>query len=134
MGCSPSLEIKPVNEDNPGNNFVAIKIHSRDMNCFYLGKTNFKYRCIECGSIINLIDYHGQAISVNQKFNCTSCQKSYQWQKINWRHKACISHFFIEIMGIFESEAIPSDNLLTQLEQFSKSKWNYFYAQTEMSL
>lgn len=61
-------------------------------------------------------------------FSCPYCSQEHFHQKINWRRKAGFSNFFIEIRGVFESDAIPSDELLQILSGLTNSKWGYFYA------
>ena len=129
MGCSPAIETKPDKNNLPGSNFIAIKINCLDKVIFYPGKKNYQHRCQSCKKPIFLTE--NPLMSAQDNFSCPHCHKQYCYQQINWRHNAGISHLFIEICGIFNGEAIPSDSFLNLLNKHSlhNNQWNYFYAQ-----
>jgi hypothetical protein len=141
MGCSPAIETQPDKNNLPGPNFVAIKIQHLQQVIFYPGTRNYQYRCNNCQGPILLEET--KLLLNSDRFNCSQCLEEFHYQQINWRHKAGISHLFIEICGIFNGEAIPADSLLNLLKNESSlknnrsqnlgsaNKWNYFYAQSE---
>ena len=135
-GCAPRIQFSPEENGEPGSNFVAVKFISLANNSFYPGKNPFNYTCSRCKTAIPITDSKiADSISFVNKniegagFFCPSCAHEYFYQKINWRRKAGFGKFFIEIRGIFESEALPSDELLQMLTRLTHSQWAYFYAQ-----
>ncbi|MBF0217970.1 MAG: hypothetical protein HQL49_00360 [Gammaproteobacteria bacterium] len=59
---------------------------------------------------------------------CPHCQQRAPAATINWRKSAGCSRLFIKVWGIFDSEAIPNDSLLTPLGQLTDNiAWSYFY-------
>jgi len=120
MGCAPKIVLEPSKEDIQDANFVAIHLfESFQQGKFYPGKLPFNFRCPSC--------QQNQEINVAE-MTCTVCHHQFDSAKQNWRQKAGYSQLFIEVMGIFESEAIPADKLLKGLENLTGIKWLYFYA------
>jgi len=129
MGCSPAIETKPNKDNLPGANFIALKVQNFTELTFYPGKEKYQHRCINCKNTI-LLEKHNP-LSKSDLFSCTHCNNQFNYLQTNWRHNAGISHLFIEICGIFNGEAIPSDSLLNLLSKHNNqnNSWNYFYAQ-----
>jgi len=118
MGCSPNIELEP-QEDKP---YCYIEINTNEKETFYSG-TNLKAAvCPECKTKITQIpDATGEIVL------CSNCNNDIQLRALNWRKTAFIAKSFVAIGNIYESEAIPNDQLLDALEEVSKSKWKYAY-------
>jgi hypothetical protein len=129
MGCSPAIETLPDKDNLPGSNFVAINIIDLKKITFYPGDKNYHYRCNSCKTDILLAE--NRLPIQDTIFSCKNCNTEYDYKQVNWRHRAGLSHLFIEICGIFNGEAIPADSFLSLLtnHSFQCDKWNYFYAQ-----
>ena len=127
-GCSTSIQTDP---DENNSNFVAIKLSTfTDKQYFYLGKVPFNYSCSNCKSSINLTDNNIKRFSIKQDdyFTCPECNHHNYYHQINWRRKAGIGQFFIEIHGVFDGEGLPNDELLRDLNNLTESNWEHFYA------
>lgn len=129
-GCAPKIQLSLQNNGLPDSNFVALQLTFFSKNkYFYPGKQPFYYCCPKCSTSIELsIGKEKLLLDKNSYFSCSQCAKHYHFNAINWRRKAGYGQFFIEVRGVFESEAIPSDQLLKILHGVTKSKWAYFYA------
>lgn len=66
--------------------------------------------------------------SAESRWSCSQCENTGMISDINWRKSAAYSDIFIEISGIFPKEAIPSDQFIQSLMQWSKSEWHWFYS------
>ncbi len=66
------------------------------------------------------------------EWKCDQCYNSGVNSEINWRKSAAYSDVFIEVTSIFPKEAIPSENFIQSLNQFSHSAWKWFYAQSSL--
>ena len=127
-GCSTNIQTHP---DENDSNFIAIKILPfTDKQYFYSGKVPFNYSCSNCKNLISLTNNDRKQFIIEQDdfFTCPECKKNYFYHQINWRRKAGIGQFFIEIHGVFDGEGLPSDNLLNHLYNLTGSKWEHFYA------
>jgi len=126
MGCAPSIEFEPDEDSELPANFVAIRVPEfLSQTVFIPGKDEFHYRCPSCKKTAAIIER--QAVTVDSSFQCQYCAKNFFFHRCNWRHFAGLGKCFIEVMGIFPQEAIPSSSLLEQLKEFSGVGWDYFY-------
>jgi hypothetical protein len=58
---------------------------------------------------------------------CPQCQQSFTVNEMNWRKCAAIARYTLEIWGIQQGEAIPSESLLHHLNNMTGVEWSYFY-------
>jgi len=126
LGCAPHINTRPSAAGELPDNFVAIKLAVKcyQSMVFYPGKPAFTLLCRFCKKDIGF-----PAVSnLSAMVDCPHCGQVNSLLEKNYRHQAGISNYFIEIMGIFEGEAVPSDALMTGLARESNGKWNYFYA------
>ncbi|MBF0266009.1 MAG: hypothetical protein HQL46_12120 [Gammaproteobacteria bacterium] len=125
MGCAPAIVFEPTGNDAQDANLVAIRVSTNYQQAkFYPGKLPFKFRCVRCYENLGKTS---QEVDI-QSISCAQCGHKYLPEQQNWRQKAAYSSLFIEVMGIFESEALPADKLLSGLQKLSGLKWQYFYA------
>ena len=66
-------------------------------------------------------------------WHCEQCNNSGLNSEINWRKCAAYSDFFIEITSIFPKEAIPAEQFIRSINEFSDTSWSWFYAHSSMS-
>jgi len=127
MGCAPSIEFEPQDDHSLPANLVAISLPEfLSESIFYPSEEDFQYRCPACKQLTGPLPK--KIINQDSEFHCQSCGKSFSYQKCNWRHQAGTGRCFIEVMGIFPQEAIPSSGIMEQLKKFSGVPWGYFYA------
>ena len=60
-------------------------------------------------------------------WSCTRCGHKGQLTDLNFRKSAGFGRNFIEIRGIYPSEAIPGAALFASLQALSGCKWNVLY-------
>lgn len=122
LGCSPNIKLE-------SKTFILTQVNTQ--LTAYGGDSIENIVCPKCKTKITnpfelISNFSEQKI---WKSNC--CHNTIEVQKINWRKSAAFSQAFIQINNIFPKEAIPSDQLLKQLSEFSQSSWNYFYSKQQ---
>ena len=128
LGCSPMIMTGA--EENNGEQFCHIAIEGPwDRPEFIAGDNVKSPRCPHCGhryddwqALIRL--WHADP---DAKTACAGCGEAISASQLRWRKCAGFGRFFIKVWGIFESEAVPSPNLLTLLREFSGLEWQHFY-------
>ncbi len=128
MGCSPTIhgsEDTGAGSDNAATR-VAVQILSFEHKIFYCAKERLKFCCRVCKKYAS-VPRVNHFIQESSHFSCPHCHQSYAYEQFNWRKQAAVGKQFIQIHGIFPSEAIPSDRLLTLLQQLNQSPWFYCY-------
>jgi hypothetical protein len=125
LGCSPNIELTP-STDDPQQPFCYLQLESRVTPQLLMGK-NLKAACPQCKQRFSAeqkqtVDEQG-AISIHCK-NCGSIQPV---QQIAWRKTAAYGKTGLSLWNIYEGEAVPSDQLLTLLQQQSGVQWRYSY-------
>ena len=118
MGCSPNIELEP-QDDKP---YCYIEINTDEKVKFFSGINLKAAVCPECKVKITQISN-----PTNEKSICSNCNNEFQISFLNWCKTAFIAKSCIAIGNIYESEAIPNDQLLDALEKISQSKWKYAY-------
>jgi hypothetical protein len=58
---------------------------------------------------------------------CGHCHADSPFWKWNWRQTAGVARLFVDIWGIYPSEAVPGDTLLHTLATLTGSPWVWFY-------
>lgn len=127
LGCSPSVELAPSEE---GKAFCHIRlIRPEDTPQFIISKHTNNPRCPSCRKeIINtkqVLEQWNKDKSI--QWSCPDCDFSGETKDLNWRHSAGTASFFIEVNNIFPNEAVPSDELMSVLQEATNSEWRYFY-------
>lgn len=128
MGCSPMIATGEMDKD--GEQYCHIAIEGPLDSATYIVGDNVKVpRCPECGHQFD--DYRDILQKWREtgveKFNCPQCENELTVTKLRWRKCAGFGRVFIKIWGVFESEAVPSPNLLSLLKQHTGLEWNHFY-------
>lgn len=122
MGCSPNIELEP-KDDIP---FCYIEIENHDTNQLKAGKNLKPANCPNCNSAIKTFIQNKDL-----QFECPECSSKYDFQNLNWRKSAFIAKCWITIGNIYESEAIPSDQLLSALQKETNQLWKAAYIREE---
>ncbi|GAA0425042.1 hypothetical protein GCM10009133_36970 [Cocleimonas flava] len=118
MGCSPNIELEP--QENKPYCYIEIIIEKEAK--FFSGINIKAATCPECKAKITDIANPAVENSV-----CTNCKKTFKTNRLNWRKTAFIAQYCIVIGNIYESEAIPNDQLLDALKATSLTEWRYAY-------
>ncbi len=128
LGCSPMIATGEL--DNNGEQFCHIAIEGPLQQPRYIVGDNVKIpRCPKCGHRYddwqNVVD--AWAAEPYNTAPCPECDESYSATQLRWRKCAGFGRFFIKVWGIFESEAVPSPNLLSLLKDCSGVEWQHCY-------
>jgi len=127
LGCSPVVSLGE--PGITGDDFCHIAIPSpRRTPIVVAGKNAKPPRCPHCRQPDR--DWHRQfetGQAVEKQWVCPNCGHTAPAHQLKWRQSAGIARTFIVIWGIFEGEAVPSDQLLSTLEKVSGGPWTYFY-------
>lgn len=130
LGCSPVVSLGE--PGLTGDEFCHIAYDGPyDAIQFVSGGNVKQPRCPGCGYRIE-----GWQTIVEQWrdvpdliWRCPLCGEEYPLPQLRWRQCAGFGRYFIRIWGVFEGEAVPSDELLAALREVSGFDWGYFYLQ-----
>jgi hypothetical protein len=130
MGCSPYIVFEPPLDGSL--NFCHVQFSE-----IYVGgqfrstSRNVFARCPQCRKRIN----HWETFvsqwrenPVSTVVRCDKCDAEVSLYDLAWRHTAGFARMFMDVYSIHPQEGVPTDQLLSLLEQASGSKWNYFYS------
>lgn len=130
LGCSPNLQLDPPADGS--DNFCHVRFRGPFQAPRLLAAGNTRPpRCPACGKGLG----HWRQLEVywargesNREIVCLICNHSTSPAELNWRRKAGFGHYFIEIVGVFQEEAVPLPALMECL-QGDGAAWRYFYLQ-----
>ncbi|MBC8211515.1 MAG: hypothetical protein H8E21_10650 [Gammaproteobacteria bacterium] len=126
LGCSPALESAEIRS--------VILLHQFDQINALGGEAIDAIRYPGCKHLLRnsadlISDYPALTLWI-----CPECGQQGAVEDINWRKSAGFSTLFIEISPIFPKEAIPSDRLLSVLNETTQSSWHWFYSKSSVRL
>lgn len=136
LGCAPMIELEApadpetLSAESAAGKFCHVFIHSSTSLCLRADRQCPAPRCPECRQPFT--DWRTAFSNFQQHptladWNCTGCSFNGQLTDLVFRKAAGIGHTFIEIRGIYPSEAVPTDALLSRLQRFSGSGWKTIY-------
>lgn len=110
LGCAPNLPLTP----EEGNGYLRIVLLALEEPALFLSEKVRPVKCPECAARIdNWVEYivpdYGPDLS------CPQCEKATPLQNLQFRKRACFSRTIIQILPIFESEAVPADSFINAL-------------------
>jgi hypothetical protein len=134
LGCSPFVELSPTPSDEAMErrfDFCHIQIPEPTTIAHLIFGKNVKVpRCPTCKKTIitwkELIANRKQAFD-GYKVPCHNCNIELSPDQLNWRKSACFVRSSINIFNVYESEAIPSVELLATLERTTRTPWSFVY-------
>lgn len=128
LGCSPMIATGEL--DLGGEQYCHIAIEGpTEQPCFIAGDNIKVPRCPKCGHRYD----NWQAVvdewlaASDATVTCPACAERSTAAQLRWRKCAGFGRFFIKVWGVFESEAVPSPNLLSWLKQHTGIEWQHFY-------
>ncbi len=129
LGCSPVIATEQ--HENAGEGFSHIAFQGPSATAQFISGDNLKTpRCPACGHRFEvwqpLIEAWQQQPETHH-IDCPECSKELTLPQLRWRKSAGFGRYFIKIWGIFESEAVPSPELIALLEQVGGCQWQHFY-------
>ncbi|MEN8169612.1 MAG: hypothetical protein ABFS08_05255 [Pseudomonadota bacterium] len=128
LGCSPVVSMGEPGKT--GDEFCHIAIEGPLEQPRFIAGDNIKIpRCQKCGHRFDnwqaVVDGWSSAPYIESP--CPECGESSSATQLRWRKCAGFGRFFIKVWGIFESEAVPSPNLMALLKRCSDIEWQHFY-------
>ncbi|MCK4742650.1 MAG: hypothetical protein KAT25_02395 [Sulfuriflexus sp.] len=132
LGCSPHLKLEPPEqgEDSGTDEFCHISVSCDDNVSFFGGNNVRAPQCPQCKAVENdwqaLMPRWEKAPEVFT-YQCTECGATKPMHMLNWRRSAGFAAVSVHIWGVHQSEAVPNDGLLKELEALTFCPWEYFY-------
>ncbi len=128
MGCSPMIYSGEDAED--GEQYCHIDIEGPYDKPHAITGDNIKIpRCPKCGHRFDnwreLLESWSEA--PHDEFSCPACGEHQLLTTLRWRKCVGFGRLFIKVWGIFESEAVPSPNLMAALKRATGLEWQHFY-------
>ena len=133
LGCAPTIETTPPT----GKAELAEAARAGRFCHIYLGDTlpeprlragpRSRARCPVC---TKMQTWSGQISDDSTRIttSCSHCHVDSPIEEWNWRQNAGVARLFIDIWGIYPSEAVPGDLLLHTLATITGSPWVWFYS------
>lgn len=110
IGCAPNLPLTP----EEGNDYLSIVILALDEPALFLSEKVRPVSCAACnGKIEDWVEYI--ILDNAPVLACPQCQEATLIQNLHFRKRACFSRTIIQILPIFESEAVPADSFINAL-------------------
>ena len=123
LGCSPNINLQPVEGEN--HCFISFIEQVAEPKCLGYTQT-VNPKCPACKKRISdwkTPDWQNPA----QLCHCDKCQSDILYSKLNWKHECGFARCGFEISHIYPHEAVPTDQLLNSLSEFSGFDWEYCY-------
>lgn len=128
LGCAPFIKTELPTDLNDIN-FCHIELISDSAPQFFHSAMVRTPSCPQCKyAITDWQTLIAQWQRDKMPYDCPQCQHTTSVMKLNWHKKAGFAQDMINIWGIFEGEAMPSDDFLFQLKQYTQVLWHYCYA------
>lgn len=139
LGCSPAIEIElPIDPSRreaacAEGHICHIRLfHNANSPSFRVNRHITPPRCPQCRKpepqwqeLINT----WRSDPEQTAWNCSQCGHQGRVYDLNFRKTGAFGRVFVEIWGIYPSEAVPGEALLNSLGALNHCPWNYFYVQ-----
>jgi len=123
LGCSPSIALQP----QQGEVYLRIEISSFVRPVLFCAPRAHTPLCRHCGRPF-LEDW---PLRINQSTDgnmvCKSCDLPNRIEQLNFRRRACYSRSVVAFSPVFESEAVPSEQLMQALQSEFATPFRYAY-------
>jgi hypothetical protein len=125
-GCSPS--VNSALEDADYNQYDIELPISREVPGLITGDLNRAPICPRCNKVPEkYLNETRIIIDSRIRWLCPECDTPTPVDQLDWKRRACIASSMIIINGVHEGEAVPLDELLTDLQSYSGVSWSYCY-------
>jgi predicted RNA-binding Zn-ribbon protein involved in translation (DUF1610 family) len=125
LGCSPHIELEPpavdAEEAARRGAFCHLTVTRFDEPRWRVDPTA-RPRCPACRATVASAE-----LSIQDELTCPRCGETRVADSWNWRNLAGRSRLFLDIWGVFTSEAVPNPPLLQALAAAVEAEWKYFY-------
>lgn len=124
LGCSPNITLTPANGESHCH--IAILESSEASRCVGFTRTA-NPKCPHCTRRINNWKIENWE-NGNTDCLCDKCQTSTPYANLNWKHECGFARGGFVISQIYPHEAVPTEQLLSALENTTAYPWLYSYA------
>lgn len=125
LGCSPFIELDPPAE-NAEEAARQGKFCHLTVSCFdeprWRVDPTARPRCPACRKSVKQ-----QELLIADAITCPNCNATSPAMDWQWRSLAGRGSLFVDIWGVFTSEAVPNPPLLEALASVTSTPWKYFY-------
>lgn len=138
LGCSPAIELDPPAEASAletarmNGSFCHVYLSCTDTLRFRADPRTAAPRCPACRRLehdwrerIAAWQIHPPGI----EWTCNGCGFNGRLTDLVFRKTAAFARSWVEVRGIYPSEAVPAGALLERLQAFSGCRWQYIYLQ-----
>jgi len=124
LGCSPKINLFPV--DGESHCFISFIEPTGLPSCVGYTKTAYP-KCPSCTK--RIVNWKIPDWKLPGKLcKCDKCQTITPYTELNWKHECGFARYGFLITQIYPYEAVPTDQFLHILNQFSDLEWSYCYA------
>lgn len=128
LGCSPYINLAPPESDAQGSEYCHIGLAMDCSSPQFLGGDNVRTpRCPLCKEPL---ENWRDGLEDDSIFQCQQCGEKLLLSELNWRRSAAYARCSVQIWGVHDGEAVPSELLMTALAKLTGCKWAYFYRQS----
>ena len=136
LGCSPLIELEPPSDpailaaDSATGKFCHVFLSSAESLRFRTDTRTPAPRCPTCRTAVT--DWPSllrawQNDPVNGNWRCAHCEYTGHITGLGFRKSAGFGRSFVEIRGIYPSEAVPGEPLLNALKSLTHGDWSTLY-------
>lgn len=139
LGCSPNIELEPPASRSEldtvcesGRLCHILLASSPERLRFRMDPKMTPPRCPQCRQPVSEWQALRQAWEDdpgNLRWQCSACGHPGTLTELNFRRRGGFGRMFIEVWGIYPSEAVPGESLLAALAELGGTPWNYLYVQ-----
>lgn len=129
MGCSPHFKTAPEHPED--RDFCRLELRGPWQEPRLLGRLeDAAPRCPACGKRDR--QWQAQAAPPEeclpwQAWRCPHCAEVADWGQMNWGQRAGFTRLSLVFHHVFESEVVPSPELLATLGRHCAGDWRWFY-------
>lgn len=136
LGCSPAIELDPPVDPAArdaavlAGSFCHVVLQCSDALLFRADPGTRPPRCPHCGQAVT--DWadalqRWQADPASTQWSCAECEQAGDLTGWVFRKTAGFGKVFVEIRGIYPSEAVPGEALMNRLAAVTGGPWQYMY-------
>ncbi|HEY9150552.1 MAG TPA: hypothetical protein VIQ75_07080 [Gammaproteobacteria bacterium] len=131
LGCSPQVEFEPGDpQQAAAGHFCHVRYQRQDAGpVFRSSAGRLQPRCPGCRGRLEQWQELVRDWPSDREATvpCAGCGRTLQAPELDWRQCAGFGRWFLEIWNIHPHEAVPTEALITRLEQVAGTPVRYFY-------
>lgn len=125
MGCAPAIRFE-ADPEAPQAEYCRVRVRRcPEAPCFVAAQHLPVPRCPACRAPVGV---DAAALAAGAAARCPRCGVVTPIPLLNWKRAAGYARVFVEIGGVYPGEALPTDQLMSELGDLSGCAWRHFYA------